>query len=222
MLEESLKNEDDMISSYDQTEELTDPDDDADAVLHDVPYADECEPQVSCFLSSSTTHLSRPFSLAGSMLNPLQDQPQAILPTENPLVAALPYIVCAQTAMGNGASVQNKQSDYHRHRKYRRQQEKLARGQLPLPEIEQKFVGSAKRIKLSTDYTAFTPSQGAYAAKPTGKIPQAKVNPQIEALESKEGFEVLQWTAEYASPYGHGQCIHNLANSITQGRPGHC
>ena len=48
MLEESLKNEDDMISSYYQTEDLTDPDDDANAILHDIPYADESELQALC------------------------------------------------------------------------------------------------------------------------------------------------------------------------------
>ena len=50
MLKESLEKEDDMISSYYQTEELTDPDNDANAILDDIPYEDESELQASCFL----------------------------------------------------------------------------------------------------------------------------------------------------------------------------
>lgn len=37
MLEESLQNEDEMLSSYSKNEELTEPDDDANAVLYDIP-----------------------------------------------------------------------------------------------------------------------------------------------------------------------------------------
>lgn len=156
------------------------------------------------------------------MLNPLRDQPQAIPAQENPLVASLPYILYAQAAAEHGsASEPKKQSDYHRRRRYKRQQKKVEQGQLPLPEIEEKYVGSAKRIKLSTDYAALTPSQGAYTAIPTGKIPGAKVNPQIDTLQRKQGFEVLQWTAEYVALFGHFQYLHDLPNSVMQGRSGY-
>ncbi|PPQ89882.1 hypothetical protein CVT25_004804 [Psilocybe cyanescens] len=92
-------------------------------------------------------------------------------------------------------SQKRKLTDSHARRKRKREERIAAAGQLPRPEVVEKYIKSAKAIKAEYDFSEAPATTGAYSGKIGAKMRDAAVVRDARYFEEL-GFETVHWKAE--------------------------